>query len=53
MIFQLIFSIANVAYSQFCYNSKDLFGCVGFVTQYCILNKQYSKEEYEALVPRN
>ncbi len=48
-----IFNSQNVAYSQFCYNSKDLFGCVGLRNkQYCILNKQYSKEEYEALVPR-
>lgn len=31
----------------------DCFGCVGLRNkQYCILNKQYSKEEYEALVPR-
>ncbi|MEI8130355.1 MAG: hypothetical protein WCG55_02505 [bacterium] len=31
----------------------DLFGCVGLrKKQYCILNKQYTKEEYEALVPR-
>ncbi len=29
------------------------FGCVGLTNkQYCILNKQYTKEEYEALVPK-
>jgi hypothetical protein len=40
-------------YSQFCYHSKDLFGCVGLnQKQYCIFNKQYTKEEYEKLVPK-
>ena len=29
------------------------FGCVGFKhKQYCILNKQYTKEEYEKLVQK-
>ncbi len=39
---------SNVWYSQFClHNVKDLFGCIGLrQSQYCILNKQYSKEEY-------
>jgi len=35
------------------WNSSDLFGCVGLgKKQYCILNKQYSKEEYFKLVPK-
>ncbi len=43
----------NVYYTYACHNSKDLFGCVGLRNQqYCILNKQYIKEEYEALVPK-
>ena len=34
-----------------CHSSADLFGCVSLrKKQYCILNKQYSKEEYEELV---
>ena len=34
-------------------NCKNLFGCVGLKhKEYCILNKQYSKEEYEELVPK-
>lgn len=34
-------------------NSHDCFGCVGLKKgEYCILNKQYSKEEYEQLVPK-
>lgn len=44
---------SEVFYSMYCYNSQNLFGCTGLVRkQYCILNKQYSKEEYEELVPK-
>ena len=41
-------------YCIFCSSgSSHLFGCVGLRNkQYCILNKQYSKEEYEKMVPR-
>ena len=43
----------NVQYGFNCQNSKDLFGCVGLRgKQYCILNRQYTKEEYEVLLPR-
>jgi hypothetical protein len=43
----------NIEYSIFCHGAADVFGCVGArKKQYCILNKQYSKEEYEALVPK-
>jgi len=46
-------SCQNTNYTYACKNSKDLFGCVGLRSkQYCILNKQYSKEEYEELVPK-
>ena len=35
-----------------CHSCANLFGCVGLRSkQYCILNKQYTKEEYEKLVP--
>jgi hypothetical protein len=41
---------------QYCFvvnGSSHLFGCVGLrKKQYCILNKQYTKEEYEKLVPK-
>lgn len=38
---------ANVFYSSHCNSCKDLFGCVGLRSrQYCILNKQYTKEAY-------
>ncbi len=40
-------------YNSLCFNSKNIFGCVGLKkNQYCILNKQYTKEEYEALVSK-
>ena len=46
-------SCRNTQYTYACQNSQDLFGCVGLRSQrYCILNKQYTKEEYEALVPK-
>ena len=41
----------DLEYCLFCMsNSSNLFGCVGVQKkQYCILNKQYSKEEYFVL----
>ena len=40
----------NIEYGLFLNNCKDCFGCVGLKKkQYCILNKQYTKEEYFAL----
>ncbi|MCR4328807.1 MAG: hypothetical protein NUV53_04875 [Patescibacteria group bacterium] len=37
-------------YCDDCYNSANLFGCVGLKKkEYCILNKQYSKDEYEKM----
>lgn len=44
----------NVFYSINCHDMcKDCFGCADLRgKQYCILNRQYTKEEYEALVPR-
>jgi hypothetical protein len=38
---------ANIAYSEFCHSSNDLLGCIGMRgKRYCILNKEYSKEDY-------
>jgi len=43
----------NVFYSLYSFNSSDLFGCIWLRNkQYCIFNKQYTKEEYEELVPK-
>lgn len=45
--------VSESFYCDSCYHSKNLFGCVGLRNkQYCILNKQYTKEEYESLAPR-
>ncbi len=50
---RFIFNANNIQYSYNCHNSNDLFGCIGIRNkQYCILNRQYSKEEYEGLVPK-
>ena len=44
-------NIKNLDYCEYCMSSSDLFGCVGLRNkQYCILNKQYTKEDYQALV---
>ena len=50
-----VFSVKsqNVTYTQHCHSSKNLFGCAQLRNaNYCIFNKQYSKEEYEELVPK-
>lgn len=45
--------VSNLAYCMLCYFSSNLFGCIGLKhNKYCILNRQYTKEEYEELVPR-
>lgn len=42
--------IRNLEYCVMCQNCSDCFGCVGLrKKQYCILNQQYSKEEYDVL----
>lgn len=39
-----------LSYSQHCFNCNNVFGCIGLKKkEFCILNKQYSKEEYEKL----
>jgi hypothetical protein len=47
-------NVHDLEYCVVCTNgSENLFGCVGLRKKdYCILNKQYTKEEYEALVPK-
>jgi len=40
-------------YSDTCENCTNTFGCIGLRNkQYCILNKQYTKEDYEKLVQK-
>jgi len=49
----VVYSSSDTHYCFNCANAAYLFGCVGLrKKQYCILNKQYSKEEYETLVPK-
>lgn len=43
----------NLLYCDFCHSCQDCFGCVWLRNkQYCIYNKQYSKETYEQEVAR-
>ncbi|MFA6515112.1 MAG: hypothetical protein WCT42_02495 [Candidatus Paceibacterota bacterium] len=46
-------ALDTVEYSDLCQSSSNLFLCIGLKNkQYCILNKQYTKEEYEELIPK-
>jgi len=43
----------NIAYTMESYSSSNLFGCIGLRHKnYCILNKQYTKEEYKKLASK-
>ncbi len=47
------FNTINTYYCEGCIDCKNLFGCIGLRNkEYCILNKQYTKEEYEKLVEK-
>lgn len=54
------FSMVNfpngLSFSRYCFmcpSGDNLFGCTGLQKKsYCILNKQYTKEAYEALLPK-
>lgn len=44
-------ALSNSLFAYRCYNSSNLFGCTSLTNkQYCVLNKQYTKESFEALV---
>ena len=46
----VVSNIFDVAYSMFVVGGKSIFGSVGVKKgEYCILNKQYNKEEFEKL----
>ncbi|MCC6323339.1 hypothetical protein IT400_00955, partial [Candidatus Nomurabacteria bacterium] len=50
-----VFSVKSqdIRYTQHCHSSKHLFGCSQIRNgKYCILNKEYTKEEYEELVAK-
>lgn len=43
--------VADCEYAMNCHGVRNLFGCIGLRKQeFCILNKQYTKEEYELMV---
>ena len=43
----------DLLYCDFCHYSKHCFGCVGLQhKEYCILNMQFTREEYETIVPK-
>ena len=45
--------VHDLQYCRYCFSSFNLFACIGLRNKsYCILNKQYTKEEYEKLVPK-
>lgn len=47
-------NVSSLLYCESCFPSvRDCFGCFGLrQAKYCIFNKQYTKEEYEVLVPK-
>ena len=50
---QLGWFSSNLQYCIDVHGCKNLFGCMGLKKkEYCIFNKQYSKEEYETLLPK-
>lgn len=43
----------NIEYCGSCSNVSNCFGCIGLRKKnYCVLNKQCTKEEYESLLPK-
>lgn len=47
------FYCQDILYCEYCFHCRDCFGCIGLKhKRYCIFNTQYSKEEYEELVPK-
>ncbi len=46
-----VFNSSNLWYCEQCYSCSDCFGCVGLRNKkYCILNVQYSQEEYQKIM---
>jgi hypothetical protein len=49
----VVYHSYDVRYSINCHSCSHIFGCHGLRSkQYCILNKQYTKEEYEQMISR-
>lgn len=51
---RLVGRAENIFYGDCCFNGRDCFACSWLHAneQYCIFNKQYTKAEYEELVPK-
>ena len=50
---QLFYWCKNIIYCDNCHYSSNLFWCIWLKNkEYCIFNKQYTKEEYKKLVPK-
>jgi hypothetical protein len=51
--FTAVMSSNDLLYCDTAYSSQNCFGCVGLNrNKYCVLNKQYTQEEYEELLPK-
>lgn len=43
----------NLLYSNLCFHTENSFGCIWLKNkEFCILNKQYTKDEYNELLPK-
>ncbi len=43
----------DIEYSYNCFDCNNVFGCIGLRSKsYCIFNRQYTKEEYQELLPK-
>jgi hypothetical protein len=48
-----VFHSQDLLYCDYCFNCSNCFGCSGLTRKkHCILNKQYSEQEYNELVPK-
>jgi hypothetical protein len=51
--FTAVLNSRNLLYCDTAYSSQNCFGCIWIQNEeYCILNKQYSKEQYQELLPK-
>ncbi|MEK7608411.1 MAG: hypothetical protein AAB495_02435 [Patescibacteria group bacterium] len=49
----VVYGSQRIRYALYCHGSADLFGCIGLRSKkFCILNRQYSEEEYKELLPK-
>ena len=49
----VVYGSNDVEYSFNCHGCSNLFGCIGVRNKkYCILNREYTKEEYNELIPK-